>query len=78
MSFFPHDTSLDPSTTLPIPPTDSPVSPLALLPDVDPVLAQTSDLPLAAPPADSPVPPQELAQLVDPVTDQTPPPPSLL
>uniref|UniRef100_A0A2N9FH94 Reverse transcriptase Ty1/copia-type domain-containing protein n=1 Tax=Fagus sylvatica TaxID=28930 RepID=A0A2N9FH94_FAGSY len=66
---------LDPSTTLPIPPADSLISPLALLPDVDPVLAQTSDLLLAAPPADSPVPPQELAQLVDPVTDQTPPPP---
>jgi hypothetical protein len=40
---------------------------------VDPVLDQTSDLPLAAPPADSPVSPQEPAPPVDPVTDQTPP-----
>jgi hypothetical protein len=57
LPLFPHATSPDLSTTLPIPPADSPVSPLAPSPDVDPVLAQTSNLPFAAPPADSPVPP---------------------
>uniref|UniRef100_A0A2N9J0W0 CCHC-type domain-containing protein n=1 Tax=Fagus sylvatica TaxID=28930 RepID=A0A2N9J0W0_FAGSY len=54
LPLFPHATSPDLSTTLPIPPADSPVSPLAPSPDVDPVLAQTSNLPFAAPPADSP------------------------
>ena len=57
MSLFPHATSPDPSTILPIPPADSPVFHLAPSPDVDPILAQTSDLPLAAPPTDSSVSP---------------------
>ena len=70
---FPHVTSLDSSTIIPIPPVDSPVSPLAPSSDVDPALVQTSHLPLAAPPANSPVSSQEPAPLVDPVTDQTPP-----
>ena len=40
---------------------------------MDPILDQTSDLPLASPPADSPASPQEPAPPMDPVTDQTPP-----
>ena len=70
---FPHVTSLDSSTIIPIPPVDSPISPLAPSPDVDPALVQTPDLPFAALPANSPVSSQELAPLVDPVTNQTPP-----
>jgi hypothetical protein len=73
LPLFPHAISPDLSTILLIPLADSPVSPLSPSPDVDSVLAQTSDLPLAAPPADSPVSPQEPAPFVDPVTDQTPP-----
>ena len=38
MPLFPHDTSPDPSPILPIPPADSPVSPLAPPLAVDPVL----------------------------------------
>ena len=57
LPLFPHDPSPDPSLILPIPPADSPVSPLAPPPAVDPVLDQTPDLPLAAPPVDSPVSP---------------------
>jgi hypothetical protein len=73
MPLFPHDTSPDSSTILPIPPADSPVSPLAPSPDVDLALAQTSDLPIATPPADFSVSPQAPAPPVDPITDQTPP-----
>uniref|UniRef100_A0A2N9G8X2 Reverse transcriptase Ty1/copia-type domain-containing protein n=1 Tax=Fagus sylvatica TaxID=28930 RepID=A0A2N9G8X2_FAGSY len=65
---FPHATSPDPSTILPISPADSPVSPLAPPLAVNPVLDQTLDLPLA----DSLTSPQEPALPVDPVTDQTP------
>ena len=70
---FSHVTSLDSSTIIHIPPVDSPISPLAPSPNVDLVLTQTSDLPLAAPSADSPVSPQEPTLPMDPVTDQTPP-----
>jgi hypothetical protein len=73
LPLFPHATSPDSSTILPIPLANSLVSPLAPSPNVDPALAQTSDLPLAAPPAHSPISPQEPALPVDPVTDQTPP-----
>ena len=73
LPLFSYPTSPDSSTILPIPPADSPVSPLAPSPDVDPALAQTSDLPPAAPPTDSPVSPQEPAPPVDLVTNQTPP-----
>ena len=69
LPLFPHTTSPDPFTILPISPADSPVSPLAPPLAVDPVLDQTPDLPLAAPPANSPTSPQEPALLVDPVTD---------
>jgi hypothetical protein len=72
LPLFPHATSSDPSAILPISPIDSPVSPLAPPPTVDPVLDQTPDLPLAAPPADSPASPQAPAPPVDPVTNQTP------
>ena len=72
MPLFPHATSPDSSAILPISPADSPVSPLALPPAVDPILDQTSDLPLATPLADSLALPQEPAPPVDPVTDQTP------
>ena len=41
--------------------------------NMDPVLDQTSLLPLVAPSADSPVSSQEPASPVDPITDQTPP-----
>jgi hypothetical protein len=68
LPLFPHATSLDPSAILPISPVDSPVSPLAPPPAVDPVLDQTPDLPLAAP-TDSPASPQAPAPPVDPVTD---------
>uniref|UniRef100_A0A2N9E5K5 Reverse transcriptase Ty1/copia-type domain-containing protein n=1 Tax=Fagus sylvatica TaxID=28930 RepID=A0A2N9E5K5_FAGSY len=81
LPLFPHDTSPNPSAILHIPPADSPVSPLAPPPTMDPILDQISllpltaplDLPLAAPPADSLVSPKEPAPPVDPVTDQTPP-----
>uniref|UniRef100_A0A2N9ISW1 Reverse transcriptase Ty1/copia-type domain-containing protein n=1 Tax=Fagus sylvatica TaxID=28930 RepID=A0A2N9ISW1_FAGSY len=71
--------SPNPSAILPIPPADSPVSPLAPPPAVDLVLYQTSllppatppDLPFTASPAESPISPQELAPFVDSVTDQT-------
>jgi hypothetical protein len=72
LPLFPHATSLDPSTILPISPADSLVSPLAPPLVVDHVLDHTPDLPLVAPPADSPTSPQEPALPVDPVTDQTP------
>ena len=49
LHLFSHDTSPDPSVILLIPLLDSPVSPLAPPPVVDPVLDQTSDLPLATP-----------------------------
>uniref|UniRef100_A0A2N9G2E7 Uncharacterized protein n=1 Tax=Fagus sylvatica TaxID=28930 RepID=A0A2N9G2E7_FAGSY len=72
---------LDSSTILLIPPTNSPVSSLEPLPVVDPVLDQTSflpldappDLPLGASPIDSLVSPQEPTPPVDVVIDQTPP-----
>uniref|UniRef100_A0A2N9HM45 Uncharacterized protein n=1 Tax=Fagus sylvatica TaxID=28930 RepID=A0A2N9HM45_FAGSY len=54
----------DPSPILPIPPADSPVSPVAHPLVVDPVLDQTPNLPPTAPIAPPPV--------VDPVLDQTP------
>uniref|UniRef100_A0A2N9GQF7 Retrotransposon Copia-like N-terminal domain-containing protein n=1 Tax=Fagus sylvatica TaxID=28930 RepID=A0A2N9GQF7_FAGSY len=65
LPLFPHDTSPYPSAILPIPPADSPSSPLAPPPVVNPVIDQTSllppiaplDLPLAAPPPDSPISP---------------------
>ena len=59
---FPYDTSPDPFAILLIFHVDSPVSPLAPPLVVDPVLDQTSDLPLAAPLASPPV--------VDPILDQ--------
>uniref|UniRef100_A0A2N9ESX3 CCHC-type domain-containing protein n=1 Tax=Fagus sylvatica TaxID=28930 RepID=A0A2N9ESX3_FAGSY len=62
----------DPSAILPISPANSSVSPLAPPLVMDPILDQTSDLPLAAPPANSPASPQEPAPPMDPVTDQTP------
>uniref|UniRef100_A0A2N9EYM6 Reverse transcriptase Ty1/copia-type domain-containing protein n=1 Tax=Fagus sylvatica TaxID=28930 RepID=A0A2N9EYM6_FAGSY len=55
---------LDPFTILPIPSANSPVSPLAPPPAVDPILNQTLDLPLATPLTAPPV--------VDLVLDQTP------
>jgi hypothetical protein len=61
---FPHAYSPDPSPILPIPPADSPVSPVAHPLVVDPVLDQTPNLPPTAPIAPPPV--------VDPVLDQTP------
>ena len=81
LPLFPHDTSPYPSAILPIPPADSPTSPLAPPPVVNHVLDQTSplppvalpDLPLAAPPPDSPISPQKPTPPVDPVTDQAPP-----
>jgi hypothetical protein len=80
LPLFPHDTSPDSSTILSIPPTDSPVSPIAPPPTMDLVLNQISflphaahfDLPLVAPPADSPVSPEEPALPMDLVTYQTP------
>ncbi len=78
---FPYDTSLDSSTILLILPTNSPVSSLEPLLVVNPVLDQTSllpldappDLPLGASPIDSLVSPQEPTPPVDVVIDQTPP-----
>ena len=61
---FPHASSPDPPPILPIPLTDSPVSPLAPPLAVDPVLDQTPDLPPAAPIAPPPV--------LNPILDQTP------
>ena len=69
LPLFPHATSPDSFAILPISPVDSPVSPLAPPPAVDPVLDQTSDLPLATPLADSLASPQEPAPPVDLVTD---------
>ena len=63
---FPYDTSLDSSTILLIPPTNSPIS--SLLP-----LDAPPDLPLGASPIDSLVSPQEPTLPVDVVIDQTPP-----
>ena len=60
---FPHNTFPDPSPILPIPLANSPVSPLAPPPIVDPIFDQTPDLPpttlIAHPLA------------VDPILDQT-------
>uniref|UniRef100_A0A2N9FVG4 CCHC-type domain-containing protein n=1 Tax=Fagus sylvatica TaxID=28930 RepID=A0A2N9FVG4_FAGSY len=68
----PFERLYDPSTILPISPSDSLVSPLAPPLAVDPILDQTSDLPLVALPTDSPASPQEPTPPVDLVTDQTP------
>ena len=65
LHLFSHDTSPDPSVILLIPPLDSLVSPLAPPPVVDPVLDQTSDLPLATPPAT----PLASPSVMDPILD---------
>jgi hypothetical protein len=64
LPLFSHATFPDPFTILPIPSANSPVSPLAPPPAVDPILNQTLDLPLATPLTAPPV--------VDLVLDQTP------
>uniref|UniRef100_A0A2N9GJR7 Uncharacterized protein n=1 Tax=Fagus sylvatica TaxID=28930 RepID=A0A2N9GJR7_FAGSY len=77
-SFLPHVlSSLDPSIILPIPPVDSPVSPLAPPSAVDLVLDLTSDLPLATPLA----PPLAVDSVLDqtsdlPLTASPAPPPT--